>query len=58
MSRSKILNSHRDSYFHQWNMEDWIDGQGVSHTRFDYVSVNKMQRGDATTQSTRLVGRT
>ena len=48
---TKILYSHRDNYFQQWNMEDWIDGQGVSHTRFDYVSVNKMQRGDATIQS-------
>ena len=48
----KVLKSHRDSYFDQWNMEDWVDGQGVStHTRFDYVSVNKMQRGDATIQS-------
>ena len=32
-------------------MEDWIDGQGISPTRFDYVSVDKMQRGDATIQS-------
>ena len=48
----KVLKSHRDSYFDQWNMEDWVDGQGVStHTRFDYVSVDKMQRGDATIQS-------
>ena len=47
----KVLKSHRDNYFHQWNMEDWIDGQGVSPTRFDYVSVDKMQRGDATIQS-------
>ena len=47
----KVLKSHRDSYFHQWNMEDWIEGKGVSHTRFDYVSVDKMQRGDATIQS-------
>ena len=47
----KVLKSHRDSYFQQWNMEDWIDGQGVSPTRFDYVSVDKMQRGDATIQS-------
>ena len=49
----KVLKSHRDNYFHQWNMEDWIDGQGVSHTRFDYVSVDKMQRGDTTTQATK-----
>ena len=48
---TKILHSHRDKYFHQWNVEDWIDGQGVSPTRFDYVSVDKMQRGDATIQS-------
>jgi len=47
----KVLKSHRDSYFHQWNMEDWIDGQGVSHTRFDYVSVDKIQRGDVMVQS-------
>ena len=47
----KVLKSHRDNYFHQWNVEDWIDGQGVSPTRFDYVSVDKMQRGDATIQS-------
>ena len=47
----KVLKSHRDSYFQQWNMEDWIDGQGVSHTRFDYVSVDKMQRGDVMVQS-------
>ena len=47
----KVLKSHRDNYFHQWNMEDWIDGQGVSPTRFDYVSVDKMQRGDTTIQS-------
>ena len=47
----KVLKSHRDSYFHQWNMEDWIDGQGVSHTRFDYVSVDKVQRGDVMVQS-------
>ena len=47
----KVLKSHRDNYFHQWNLEDWIDGQGVSPTRFDYVSVDKMQRGDATIQS-------
>ena len=52
---TKILHSHRDKYFHQWNMEDWIDGQEVSNTRFDYVSVNKMQRGDATTQATKWV---
>ena len=32
-------------------MEDWIDGQGVSHTRFDYVSVDKIQRGDVMVQS-------
>ena len=32
-------------------MEDWIDGQGVSPTRFDYVSVDKMQRGDVMVQS-------
>ena len=52
----KVLKSHRDSYFDQWNMEDWVDGQGVStHTRFDYVSVDKMQRGDATTQATKWV---
>ena len=51
----KVLKSHRDSYFQQWNMEDWIDGQEVSNTRFDYVSVNKMQRGDATTQATKWV---
>ena len=47
----KVLKSHRDNYFHQWNVEDWIDGQGVSPTRFDYVSVDKMQRGDTTIQS-------
>ena len=47
----KVLKSHRDSYFHQWNVEDWIDGQGVSHTRFDYVSVDKIQRGDVMVQS-------
>ena len=47
----KVLKSHRDSYFHQWNMEDWIDGQGVSHTRFDYVSVDKIQRGEVMVQS-------
>ena len=47
----KVLKSHRDNYFHQWNMEDWIDGQGVSHTRFDYVSVDKIQRGDVMVQS-------
>ena len=32
-------------------MEDWIDGQGVSHTLFDYVSVDKIQRGDVMVQS-------
>ena len=32
-------------------MEDWIDGQGVSHTRVDYVSVDKIQRGDVMVQS-------
>ena len=47
----KVLKSHRDSYFQQWNMEDWIDGQGVSHTLFDYVSVDKIQRGDVMVQS-------
>ena len=47
----KVLKSHRDNYFHQWNMEDWEDGQGVSQTRFDYVSVDKMQQGAATIQS-------
>ena len=47
----KVLKSHRDSYFQQWNMEEWLDGQGVSQTRFDYISVDKMQRGDATIQS-------
>ena len=47
----KVLKSHRDSYFHQWNLDDWIDGQEVSNTRFDYVSVDKIQRGDATIQS-------
>jgi hypothetical protein len=40
----KVLKSHRDNYFHQWTMEDWEDGQGVSQTRFDYVSVDKLQR--------------
>ena len=49
----KVLKSHRDNYFHQWNMEDWEDGQGVSQTRFDYVSVDKIQRGDTTTQATK-----
>ena len=47
----KVLKSHRDSYFQQWNMEDWIDGQGVSHTLFDYISVDKIQRGDVMVQS-------
>ena len=47
----KVLKSHRDSYFQKWNMEEWLDGQGVSQTRFDYISVDKMQRGDATIQS-------
>ena len=52
----KILHSHRDNYFMKWNYEDWLDGQGVpTHTRFDYVSVDKMQRGDATTQATKWV---
>ena len=32
-------------------MEDWEDGQGVSQTRFDYVSVDKKQRGDVMVQS-------
>ena len=48
----KVLKSHRDNYFMKWNYEDWLDGQGVpTHTRFDYVSVDKMQRGDTTIQS-------
>ena len=48
----KVLKSHRDNYFHQWNMEDWIDSrQGVSHIIFDFVSVYKMQRGDVMVQS-------
>ena len=47
----KVLKSHRDSYFHQWNLDDWIDGQEVSNTRFDYVSVDKIQRGDVMVQS-------
>ena len=51
----KILKSHRDSYFDQWNVEDWADGQGVSHTRFDYISVKNMQRGDGTVHNTDLL---
>ena len=48
----KVLKSHRDNYFHQWNMEDWIDSrQGNSHIIFDFVSVYKMQRGDVMVQS-------
>ena len=51
----KVLKSHRDNYFHQWNVEDWADGQGVSHTRFDYISVKNMQRGDGTVHNADLL---
>ena len=51
----KVLKSHRDNYFHQWNVEDWADGQGVSHTRFDYISVKSMQRGDGTVHNADLL---
>ena len=51
----KILKSNRDSYFDQCNVEDWADGQGVSHTRFDYISVKNMQRGDGTVHNADLL---
>ena len=48
----KVLKSKRDSYFLQWNEEDWSRDEKLSSVaRFDYVSVNQMQRGDITTES-------
>ena len=43
----KVLKSHRDSYFLQWQKEDYIIyGGNSSRARFDYVSIESMQRGD------------
>ena len=45
----KVLKSHRDSYFLQWQKEDYIIyGGPSSRARFDYVSIESMQRGDGT----------
>ena len=45
----KVLKSHRDSYFLQWQKEDYIIyGGNSSRARFDYVSIESMQRGDGT----------
>ena len=48
----KVLKSYRDNYFTQWNMEEWSKNAEVSSVaRFDYVSVNQMQRGDVAQES-------
>jgi len=48
----KVLKSHRDGYFHQWNEEDWASAEEVSTVAtFGYVSIKQMQRGDVTVQS-------
>ena len=48
----KILKSYRDGYFQKWNEEDWVHGREERpHTRFGYIPVEQMQRGDATIQS-------
>ena len=45
----KVLKSHRDIHFLQWNKEDFmLDGTPSNRARFDYVSIESMQRGDGT----------
>ena len=48
----KVLKSHRDEHFLRWNRDDFIRfGYLSSVARFEYLSVKKMQRGDATHES-------
>ena len=48
----KVLKSHRDEHFLRWNRDDYIRfGYLSSVARFEYLSVKKMQRGDATHES-------
>ena len=48
----KILKSHRDPYFLRWNYEDLMEWERLSNiSRFNYVSVDEMQRGDVTQAS-------
>ena len=48
----KVLKSHRDHYFIRWNMDDWAHEENLSKlTRFDYVPIELMQRGDITPES-------
>ena len=48
----KILKSHRDEHFLQWNRNDFTRlGHLSSIARFEYVPIKSMQRGDVTQES-------
>ena len=48
----KVLKSHRDEHFLQWNRDDYGRmGHLSSNARFEYVSIKSMQRGDVTQES-------
>ena len=48
----KVLKSHRDNHFLKWNRDDFSRlGHLSLQTRFDYVSIKSMQRGDVTQES-------
>ena len=51
----KILHSHRDTYFLRWIQEDLMQWERLSNiARFNYVSVDEMQRGDVNNQKNRF----
>ena len=48
----KVLKSHRDEHFLQWNRDDYGRMGHLSHNaKFDYVPIKSMQRGDVTQES-------
>ena len=52
----KVLKSHRDIHFLQWNNDDFmLDGTPSNRARFDYVSIKSMQRGDGTVHNADLL---
>ena len=51
----KVLKSHRDPYFVQWVKDDLMEWGRLSNiSRFNYVSVDEMQRGDVNNQKNRF----